>query len=117
MSEYSLTLPYHVCRQFVIQCVADCNGDNMCQGRCQQDHLCGAQEPKRINVTSTSSRPSTASPSSTDASGKIHSGIGGDGSDNLNDDPDSGARALEFGRSYGLVVVAAGLFAGFGLML
>ncbi|KAI9647996.1 hypothetical protein NHQ30_002624 [Ciborinia camelliae] len=116
-SEYSLTLPYFICTQFDTNCVAACNGDNTCQAACRDDHPCGAQSPQRINTTSsaTASATGTAGASSTNA--VAYTGLGGSSSTAT---PKSGARAqlpLDWGRSYGLAVVFAGVFAGFAWVL
>lgn len=116
-SEYSLTLPYFICTQYSQDCVANCNGDNTCSAACLDDHPCGAQNPTRINVTSTSTTGSatgTAGASSTNA--VAYTGLGGSSASTST--PKSGAQmTMDFGRSYGLAVVFAGVFAGFALVL
>ena len=125
MSEYSLTLPFHVCQQWVIQCRDGCAGNTACQSSCAEDHPCGAQQPTRINTTSTSTMPATATGSSTNGP-KVFDGFGdseadedseGSGDGGSNPPGSAAPRALEFGKAYGLIVVAAGLFAGFGVLL
>ncbi|KAF2154639.1 hypothetical protein K461DRAFT_202830, partial [Myriangium duriaei CBS 260.36] len=53
-SEYSQTLPYYVCTEWGTQCVAGCGQDNTCSDECRADHPCGAQDPKKVNLTTTS---------------------------------------------------------------
>ncbi len=115
ISEYTLTLPYHVCTAWGTQCVASCKSDNVCASSCRQDHPCGAQSPTRVNeTTSTSATASaTASPSSTN---QVFDGLS-DGNQNGNSNTKNAAGALRFGDSFGLVVVAGGLFAGFAVLL
>ena len=58
-SEYSLTLPYFICTQYGQDCVQGCDGDNTCQSACRDDHPCGAQNPQRINTTSSATQSAT----------------------------------------------------------
>ncbi|KAK3329373.1 hypothetical protein B0H66DRAFT_596958 [Apodospora peruviana] len=118
MSEYSMTIPYHTCQTWGTQCVKDCGSDSACQSSCREDHPCGAQNPTRVNSTSSTTMPATASAS---ASGtKVYTGLAGettDDSSSSNNDNKSAASALQFGQAYGLVVVMASLFAGFAIMV
>jgi len=124
-SEYSQTIPYYMCQEWGQQCVAGCAAhDNACQSACTQDHPCGALNPTRVNVTSTSSVASstagTAAASSTGAGGQVFTGFGGAAaSATATSTPKkSDAQAvLDVGRSYGLAVVMAVLFAGFAQMI
>ncbi|KAK0747774.1 hypothetical protein B0T21DRAFT_343514 [Apiosordaria backusii] len=114
MSEYTLTLPYHVCTAWGTQCVKDCGTNNLCSAACREEHPCGAQSPTRVNETKTATT-STASETSTPTDG-IADGFG-DGTQNNNNRPGNGAGALALGNAYGLAVVATGLFAGFTMLL
>ncbi|KAK3394490.1 hypothetical protein B0H63DRAFT_444643 [Podospora didyma] len=118
VSEYSLTLPYHVCQQWGEQCVAGCNGDNICQSKCREDHPCGAQSPKRINATTSTTVSVLGASSTADASDGVFNGMGSSGAVQTDSPkgPGSGA-TLAFGNAYGLVVVLGSLFTGFALML
>ena len=113
MSEYSLTIPYHVCTAWGTQCVADCGSDNLCSSACRQDNPCGAQNPQRVNVTTTTSTSASATAAPTDrvVNGMADEDEGGDGTGR------NAAGMLRFGDSYGLAVVAGGLFAGFAMLL
>lgn len=117
MTEYTLTLPYYVCTAWGTQCVAACAGDNQCASSCREDHPCGAQSPKRVNQTSSATAGPTATSSSAVADA-AHTGFAGseDGSDGSNKGHNA-AGALRFGDSYGLAVVAGGLFAGVAMLL
>ena len=77
-------------------------------------YTCGAKDPTRVNITSTSSS-TTASSTSTSTGGQFGS-FGGSGS-NSGSGKSSANSLLEIGQLYGLGAVAAGIFAGFSLML
>ncbi|KAG5915510.1 hypothetical protein E4U53_004469 [Claviceps sorghi] len=112
VSEYSLSLPYFVCQEWVLQCQrapgCDTNG---CKSDCVEKHPCGAQHPQKPNTTTTVEPTSSATggPDTiyTDAPG----GSNGGGNGNK-----GAAAALEVGRTYGLAMVLTGLFAGFALL-
>jgi hypothetical protein len=123
-SEYSQTLPYFICTTYGDQCVAACNGDTNCQSACRTDHPCGAQDPTRVNTTSTSSMASTTVPAgaTSGTAGVVYTGLGGAVSTAAtaaaSSTSKSGAQAaLDLGRSYGLAVVFGGLLAGFALVM
>ncbi|KAJ5899879.1 hypothetical protein N7495_004623, partial [Penicillium taxi] len=105
-SQYSLTIPYFTCTEAGTQCVNNCGGDSTCQGACRTDHPCGAQNPKRVNVTTTTSAAPTASTtvssviSTTEATG-------------------AAPRRMPFenGQVYGLCVLVGGFIAGFAVLL
>lgn len=120
-SEYSQTLPYFLCTEYGNQCVAGCAGNTACQSACRNDHPCGAQNPTRVNATTTTSTSTTLPAGATSGTaGIVYNGIGGAAatttaaSSTKNSGSDS---AIDLGRSYGLVVVFAGLFAGFALVM
>jgi len=124
-SEYSQTLPYFLCTEYGSQCVAACGGATSCQSDCRQQHPCGAQNPTKVNVTSTSSvASSTTLPAgaTSGTAGIVYTGIGGAAATNTasssSSTTKSGSEAtLDLGRSYGLAVVFVGLFAGFALVM
>lgn len=122
-TEYSQTIPYFECTEWGNQCVADCGTDNACSNSCRADHPCGAQSPKRVNASTTTS---SAASSGTGAAGsgaaasasttQDYSGFGGTSS--------GAASALKipasfmnFGSAYGFAIVFGGLFAGAALIL
>jgi len=116
-SEFSQTIPYFECSEFNNQCVAACaSGDSACQSACRDNHPCGAQNPTRVNTT-TSSTTSTAS--STNSDGTVYNGLGTSSTTPSSDSSHkSGSHsALDLGQSYGLAVVFAGIFAGFALIM
>jgi len=132
LANYSQTIPYFECTEFGNQCVAACNGATACQSACRADNPCGAQNPTRINITTTaSSASSTNLPAgaTSGSAGVVYNGLGGgavatptgssdSGSGSSSDTKQNGSQtALDLGRSYGLAVVFAGLFAGFALVM
>jgi len=124
-SEYSQTIPYFQCQAYGTQCVDSCGGDSTCQAACRDNNPCGAQSPTRINATSTSSSLSSSTlpaGASSGTAGVIYTGLGGavatqspsSGSDTKKSNAQT---ALDLGRSYGLIAVFTGLFAGFALVM
>jgi len=123
-SEYSQTLPYFICQTYGDQCVAACNGVTTCQSACRDQHPCGAQNPTRVNSTSSSTMASTTLPAgaTTGAGGVVYTGLGGGAAatatTGASSNKKSGAQAaLELGRNYGLAVIFGGIFAGFALVM
>jgi hypothetical protein len=122
-SEYSQTLPYFICTEYGNQCVAGCGGNTACQSACRDNHPCGAQSPTRVNVTTTSSTTATSTlgaGASSGTAGVVYTGVGGAAATTTassSSNKKSGSQAaLDLGRSYGLAVVFAGLFAGFAMV-
>lgn len=110
-----MTIPFFVCQEWGNQCVNGCaGGDNGCAADCRQNHPCGAQDPERVNVTSTAA--STAS--KTEDPNTIYTGPGGVSSDDDDDNNNNnGAGALlAVGRTYGMAVVFGSLFLGFVML-
>lgn len=77
-----------------------------------------------MNVTSTSSQVATATDGGTTGTdGVVYTGLGGDAkatgtSEAASDKVANGSRTvLDLGRSYGLAVVFAGIFAGFAFVM
>lgn len=122
-SEFSQTLPYFICTEYGNQCVAGCNGNTACQSNCRTQHPCGAQDPTRVNVTTTSAtQTATTVPAgaTSGTAGVVYTGLGGGAAATTapSSSKKSGAEAaLDLGRSYGLGVVFAGIFAGFALVM
>lgn len=112
VSEYTLTLPYFVCQEWGNQCVKACGGNNGCASDCREKHPCGASDPKKYTSKASTTTP-TATASTTGAD-TIFTAPGSSGSSSS--DKKGAAAALEVGQAYGLVVVMAGLFAGFALL-
>lgn len=107
-TEYSLTIPFHICQEYGNQCVAKCGQNNACSNTCRTQYTCGAADPSKPNSTTTSS-------SST--SGTASSSASGTGSFNSFGGGKNAASGLQLGQSLGLGVVAAGLMAGFAIAL
>ncbi|KAF8865295.1 hypothetical protein BDZ45DRAFT_668732 [Acephala macrosclerotiorum] len=122
-SEYSQTLPYFICTEYGTQCVAGCGGNTACQSDCRSQHPCGAQDPTRVNATTTSATQSaTTVPAgaTSGTAGIVYTGLGGSAAATTTaaSSTKSGAQtAIDLGRSYGLAIVFAGLFAGFALVM
>ncbi|KAH6634030.1 hypothetical protein B0J18DRAFT_415085 [Chaetomium sp. MPI-SDFR-AT-0129] len=120
VTEYTLTLPYYVCTEWGNQCVTACGNDNTCASECREKHPCGAQRP-HSNATSTTVSPTASATSTSTPSpdGQAFDGFGDGSGDDSQGKGGNGnaAGALRFGDSYGLAMVAGGLFAGFALVL
>jgi hypothetical protein len=116
VTEYTLTLPYHVCTAWGTACVADCGSNNKCASDCREKHPCGAQTPTRVNDTSSTTAAVPAATSTAPPADQAYDGLA-DGSGGNNDDDKNAAGSLRFANSYGLAVVAGGLFAGFAVLL
>jgi hypothetical protein len=109
-----LTLPYYVCTEWGNQCVTACGSNNQCSSDCREKHPCGAQNPTRVNQTTSTSTSASATATATN---QVFNGLA-DGSSNGNsNNGKSGAGGLRFADSFGLAVVAGGLFAGFAMLL
>src|SRR5271170_4052585 len=79
-SEYTQTIPYYICTQVNIECVANCgNGATSCQAACQKNNPCGAQKPVKANTSTitTMSATGTGAVSTASGSGVVYSGFGG----------------------------------------
>lgn len=115
ITEYTQTLPYHVCTEWGTQCVKNCGSNNDCASDCREKHPCGAQSPTRVNETTTTSTSASATATATN---QVFNGLS-DGSSNSNNNNGgkNAAGALRFGDSYGIAVLAGGLFAGFAMLV
>lgn len=117
MSEYSLTLPYHMCMEWGNQCVEACN-DNACASSCREDNPCGAQDPRRVNVTSSSATAEPTPSSTADADDGIFTGMAGSENDNDdNDNNESAGSAVHVSQGMGLALLMSAVFGGFAVML
>jgi len=128
ISEYSQTIPYYECTEVANQCVNNCGlANNACANTCRTAHPCGAQNPTRVNVTSSTASASGGSAAAT--SGGSDGTFGGAGSGGAATTSSSGSSggssgtksgasvvAINLGRTYGLSVLIAGIFAGFALL-
>ncbi|KAI9886211.1 MAG: endoplasmic oxidoreductin-1 [Watsoniomyces obsoletus] len=129
-TEYSETIPYYVCSEANNQCVTRCAGNSACQSSCRENNPCGASDPTRVNSSTISTTMSASGTSSgaagrstgtgtATASGSIFSGFGGSTptSTAAGGNSNAGAVAFDMRRTYGLGLVAAGIFAGFAFVL
>lgn len=122
MTEYSLTIPFHMCIQWGQNCVASC-GDNTCQAACTEQHPCGAQHPPKVNATSTtasSTSKATSGAGAEESKPVVHNGFGSDSSttEESSSVPTSAAQsALDIGKGYGLAIIFTGIFAAFGFVM
>ncbi|KAI1774745.1 hypothetical protein F4818DRAFT_71949 [Hypoxylon cercidicola] len=114
VSEYSLTLPYFVCQEWGDQCVTKCGQDNNCASSCREDHPCGALNPTRVNVTSSSSTPSaTSSGAQATDSNAIYTGLAGNDDGSGSSTTGSGAfRVANNEGVFGFVILAASVCLG-----
>jgi len=123
LANYSQTIPYFECTEFGSQCIAACNNDQTCQSACRANNPCGAQNPTRVNTTTSSSMPSTTevpAGATSGPNGVVYTGLGGGSAatPTSSSTKKSGSdMALDLGRSYGLAVVFTGLLAGFALVM
>jgi hypothetical protein len=124
VTEYSLTLPFHMCQEWGNQCVAACGlGSNQCSSDCRQNNPCGAQDPQRVNATSsTSAGPeATAATTTTSSNGGIFTGLNGAGpedeDDDSNTDSPSAAAVLESNRALGAALLIGGFLGGLAFLL
>ncbi|TVY88931.1 hypothetical protein LAWI1_G004944 [Lachnellula willkommii] len=113
-SEFSETLPYFICTEYGSQCVAACNGNTDCQSNCRSQHPCGAQNPVRVNTSTSSVMPSTTSGGASNT--QVYNGLAGATTTAASGKKSGAQSAQDIGRSYGLAVVFAGIFAGFALV-
>lgn len=134
VSEYSQTVPYFTCTESNNQCRTNCGlSNNACAAACVENNPCGAQNPTRINATTTTGS-ATATGTGAGSSGgstAVYSGFGSSASStggaeagtsssssNSNSNKSSASRVIvNLGQVYGLGVVATGIFAGFALLL
>lgn len=119
VTEYSQTLPFFICQEWGNQCVKACGQDNTCSTKCREEHPCGAQSPKRVNetATSTSSKSSPTQTGSSDDDETPATGFAGQTAAPGDGGEGAASSMLNLGQSYGLAVVFAGVFAGFALVL
>jgi len=122
LANYSQTIPYFECQEYGNECVAGCGGDSSCQSACRADNPCGAQDPTRVNSTTSSTMASTATGTSTGTAGLVYTGLGGSAATQTaasksGDKKNNSQMALDLGQSYGLAIVFAGVFAGFALIM
>lgn len=124
-SEYSQTLPYYICTQYNTDCQTACGNDNTCAAACVQGHPCGATDPTRVNTSTITTMPATATTNgaaaSTASDGVIYTGFGGAAAAATTAAGGSGSAAsriiVNVGQVYGLGLLATGIFAAFSFLL
>ncbi|KAH0492443.1 hypothetical protein TgHK011_007397 [Trichoderma gracile] len=117
ISEYTLTLPFFICQEYVVQCRNNCGGDNTCASNCAEENPCGATDPKRYNTTATATQTTAESTSTTAGPDTIFTGTPGGGSSSSSGKGKSmAAPAVEVGRAYGLAVLLGTMFVGFAML-
>ncbi|KGO76114.1 hypothetical protein PITC_006570 [Penicillium italicum] len=109
-TEYSQTIPYYTCTETNNQCVLKCNGDSTCQNNCRVQNPCGAQDPKRVNVTTTTTTTAKAA-TSTASETPVNTLVNGA----------TGAAprmaSVDMSHVYGLCVLVGGFVAGYATLL
>jgi len=137
VSSYEQTLPAYVCRQYVIECVANHPDDKEGIDACHET-VCGTKQigDPDDSTSSSSSASSSATASSTTSGGSSDASETSSPSSSSSDDSeesgsatsdsstaeatedsDSAASALTFAGNYGTGVLAVGILAAFGLAL
>ena len=121
-SQYSQTIPYYECTESNTQCVNNCpQGNSACQAACRTNNPCGAQDPVRVNLTTSSSTmAATAASTATGSGGADYTGFGGAAATTSSSTDGKSAAstlAVSFGQTFGIGVVACGFLAGFVLIL
>lgn len=107
LSEYSLTIPYNLCKQSIQACADNCGNNQDCASLCFSGKKCGATNPRRVNTTSTSTTVSaTSSATSTDSSTSTST-------TNPFSDNGMGVSITAFGSAYGVGAMIAGMAIGF----
>lgn len=106
-SEYSQTIPYYTCTETNNQCVLKCNGDSTCQNNCRVKNPCGAQDPKRVNVTTTTAKAATPTASETPVNTLVNGATGAA----------PRMASIDMSHVYGLCVLVGGFVAGFATLL
>ncbi|KAJ5780808.1 hypothetical protein N7457_005968 [Penicillium paradoxum] len=108
-TEFSQTIPYYTCTETNNQCVADCDGNLVCQNNCRVENPCGAQAPKRVNVTTTTTATKAATATATET--PVNTLINGANS------AAPRLASVDMNHVYGLCVLVGGFVAGFATLL
>lgn len=67
LTEYSETITFNLCQESIQKCRNNCGNNNDCVDLCARGKQCGAQNPRRVNITS-SATTFTTSPTATGSS-------------------------------------------------
>ena len=133
-SDFSQTIPFYECQTANVQCANACAGNAGCVTGCNS-RPCGAQNPTRLNVTSTASDASATASATASGSGDASAAATGDAtatgggntggffgapaqtSTSAASHFQPGTVTFRTAERYGLAVIFASLFAGFALFL
>lgn len=112
MTEYSQTIPYNLCIASVQACANNCGNNQDCAKLCFSGKKCGASDPRRVNVTST-----TTVASATGTATNI--GYTSTNAPQTTKDPfnNMGSTIAAFGSRCGVGAMIAGMAIGFFGML
>lgn len=117
-TEYSLAIPFNLCQQSKQKCVDNCSGDQACASLCFTGKTCGATDPTRYNVTTTTS---AGVPGATGKGGDDdednEDGDEDEDEDPFNVDTGMGVRLASFGSAYGIGAMVFGIVIGFAGLL
>ncbi|KAI9892365.1 MAG: hypothetical protein M1814_001567 [Vezdaea aestivalis] len=126
VTEFSQTIPYFLCTESNNQCVKNCGGASACQDACRSSRPCGAQDPKRVNTTATSTMSATgtngAARTGTDGA-VVYTGLGGAAATTAASGgsgggrPNAGNAMVDVGQSFGLALIVGSFLAGFALVM
>jgi len=120
LTEYTLTIPYNLCSQSKQACANNCGNNQDCVTLCFSGKSCAASDPRRVNVTSTSTTDSPTS-SATGKAGSTATSGSDDTETTEKGDPfgnnGMGASFSELGSAYGVGAMIAGMAIGFFGML
>jgi hypothetical protein len=102
-------MAYFICTEAGNQCVNNCQqSDSSCQSACRVDHPCGAQDPIRINVTTTTTAALSASATASNTANPLGTNAATGGAVRM---------SLELGHVYGLFGLVGAFIAGFAVLL
>jgi hypothetical protein len=114
---YSESLPAKICTEWVAQCVNSHPNDLDAITKCHATK-CGDQNSSALAVDNSASSSSSAAPSSTPAPSQSASGSASAAATSASSTgAAAAATALAMAKTYGTGIMAAGMFAVFGLAL
>jgi hypothetical protein len=113
-TDYTQTMPFYICQQWIANCVASNQGDAEAQFACRTV-VCGSTEPNSTESADEDTPSSTSSASSSSATSGTPTSSGGASSAAATSQ--GAAAALSVAKTYGTGILATGLLAIFGLAL
>lgn len=110
-----------MCTYEVQGCETNCNGDSNCQSACAANKPCGASDPTRVNVTSTSTTSSKKTGTATSTSGgttvdENGFAVTGTPPPSTTGNANGAARIIEVGSVYGMGLLVAGMAVGVAMV-